>query len=384
MNSQKISSIALSVSASPSFNDVWAAVEFPSPEAAFERIAKQCELETQSFIRKKYSKKPLEAAREIYNECESKSIRIVDYWDDDYPFLLKEIKNPPLVLYVKGTLDNEKKIAIVGTRNADKRSREIAYRLSRDLSGYGFIIVSGMAIGIDREAHLGALSNGRATIGVLANGIDVTYPAANLDLHDTINASAHSSLVSEYPPGIIAGKWTFVRRNRIISGLSVATVVVKAGEKSGALITARYAMDQNRDVFVCPGYAFDPEYYGCHKLIKDGAALLSATEDIINEIPRFFNMNGCDINPKPAAGEALHDDPTSPTFDFSMHNYPPDSIESEILSRLSLDGSDIDSLIRALNKTPGLVNEVLIRLELDGSIRRNGNIIMREYHKNCN
>ena len=176
-------------------------------------------------------------------------------------------------------------MAVVGTRKSDPKSALIARRISHDLSSQGFTVVSGMAVGIDREAHLGALDAGGKTVGVLANGIDIIYPWPNRDLYQAHRSTPGSALVSEYPPGIyVAGQWTFVRRNRIISGLCAGTVVVKAGERSGALITARHAVEQNREVFACAGNSFDEEYAGCHRLVRSGAVLVSSSQDILAEL----------------------------------------------------------------------------------------------------
>lgn len=370
--------IALSVMASPGENAIWSLVDGESPSRAYEILRQRTSVRTQACYTSHYSQNPITAAEQIYSGCVKKSITVITRWDDGYPHALKNSDRPPIVLYVRGRLFDERKIAIVGTRNADSRASGIARRLSAELSLAGFTIVSGMAVGIDREAHIGALHAGGKTAGVLANGIDIMYPAANRDLYAAIEKSEDSALISEYPPGVIAGKWTFVRRNRIISGLSDGTVVVKAGEKSGALITARYAVEQNRDVFVCPGNTFDAEYFGCNRLIRQGAVPVSQTEDILRELlppseaaTRAAGIMKKDIPAKdlPKAGGSTHmPAAVRATFDDS-------SIEGRIMKLLDNSGMDMDEIVRSIGMPPASVLEALMTLELERCISRRGNIV---------
>lgn len=375
MRESQIHAIALSVASCPATHNVWDACRHDSPSRHYERLALDCPLRTQDYITACYSAEPLGAAEQILEACRRKSIAIIDYWHDSYPRLLREIARPPLVLYARGSLDSGKMIAIVGTRNADPQSIETARRLSMELASAGLVVVSGMARGIDREAHLGALSAGGATYGVLANGIDVVYPMANSDLYEMILADKRSCLISEYPPGIMAGKWTFTRRNRIISGLSLGTVVVKAGRKSGALITARYALDQGRELFVCPGPTFDATYYGGHGLVNEGAMLISDTEDVLRELgvsPPYDrsteNRTAQDFEGEEV--EAAEELPSGPVF-------PAGSIESRILSRLDRGGVDVDELIRSLEASVSSVREALMTLEIEGLVVRSGTAVLR-------
>jgi DNA processing protein len=334
-----------------------------APAALYRHLCRSRAPVIQPYLAEVYPSDPLEAAELIIEKAAAGGCRVVTCWDGSYPALLREISRPPIVLYVRGRMDAEMTVAVVGTRRADARSMEHARRISRELAARGFVIVSGMAIGIDREAHLGALNAGGGTIGVLANGIDVVYPNANRDLYRVMESSPVSGLVSEYPPGSMAGRWTFVRRNRIISGLSQATVVVKAGMRSGALITARHAVEQNREVFACPGNSFEDGYAGCHRLIRHGAQLLSNTGDVIEELMGDLCGGAAASEPGAAAHEA---------------GMPPaDSIEGRILRALSSGDMDVDSLVRAVNAPAAEVNEAVVALELDGMIVRNGTAVSR-------
>ncbi|MDY6967522.1 MAG: DNA-processing protein DprA [Spirochaetota bacterium] len=375
-------SIALSIVSSPSYNNVWESINTNTdPIEIYRRIENNSKLSTQSFISVKYQGSPIDAAKSIIEAAIAGSIRIIDLWDKDYPPLLKEISKPPLVLYCKGNFSNNGSISIVGSRKIDTRSSHIARRISSELSEAGYTIVSGMAIGIDREAHLGALQRDGATIGVLANGIDVIYPSYNKDLFSAILSSNNSSIISEYPPGIRAGKWTFVRRNRIISGLSLGTVIVKAGEKSGALITARHALEQNREVFACPGFAFDEAYSGCHNLIRNGAVLVANSQDVLREIQTFNIKNNTLNNNISISGnhrsKSINVNNISPESNDQADQFNDDSIERKILSLLTDGEKDTDSMVRLLNCNPGEVNEGIVMLELSGLIIREGNLVSK-------
>lgn len=365
----RLHAVAVSILSSPGTNRVWSMMTSHSPVEIYRSACARSVPSVQSYLTGTYPGEPLGAAAVIIRNAEAKKIRICTFWDEDYPALLREIQCPPPVLYIKGTLPEGPAVAMVGTRKSDPRSSAIARRLSRELSARGFAIVSGMAVGVDREAHLGALDGGGATVGVLANGIDIMYPRPNRDLYRIIEGSAGSALISEYPPGIFAGRWTFVRRNRIISGLCAGTVVIKAGERSGALITARHAVEQNREVFVCAGNSFDEDYAGCHRLIRSGAVLVSCTDDIIGELGRFPSLNGF-----AAAAKRGPDAAGNPR----EGNIPdPDSLEGRILAFLTAQGCDIDAMARQMAVSAGKINEAVIALELEGRITRNGTMVYR-------
>ncbi len=206
--------------------------------------------------------------------------------DHSYPPLLKEISSPPRRLYCRGVLPkNSLCIAVVGTRRPTRYGLEITETLVQGLVDAGIIIVSGLATGIDTAAHKAALDAGGTTIAVLGSGIDdeSLFPPQNRGLARRI-AESGGAVLSEHPPGTNALKAYFPQRNRIIAGLSQGTVVIEAREKSGALITARFALDANREVFAVPGPAFSPTSYGPHALIKQGAKLVTSTQDILEEL----------------------------------------------------------------------------------------------------
>ena len=222
-----LNAVALSVTAAPAKHSLWELVRRAPASAVYSRLAETHTHRTQDFITHRYPAAPLKAAEAIINNSYKKAVRIITFWDEDYPALLREIRTAPLVLYTLGHGIAGRCVSIVGTRNADMDSKKIARRLGGDLGHAGFTVVSGMAAGVDRAAHLGAIGSPGGTIGVLANGIDIAYPAQNRDIYESLQEDPASLLISEYPPGIRAGKWTFVRRNRIISGLSYGTVVVQ-------------------------------------------------------------------------------------------------------------------------------------------------------------
>lgn len=204
--------------------------------------------------------------------------------DVGYPSNLTTLPDPPAVLYVRGSLWQEDRaaVAVVGTRRASPYGLQTARRLSQELALAGITVVSGLAEGIDGAAHQGALEAGGRTIAVLGHGLHTVYPPQHRQLADRIAASG--ALVSEYPPETPIQAWHFPSRNRIISGLSLGVVVVEAPLKSGALITARLALEQGREVFAVPGPAGSPKSQGTHALLKDGARLAEGVEDILEEL----------------------------------------------------------------------------------------------------
>lgn len=220
----------------------------------------------------------------LIRECDNSNIDIIYYSHPNYPQLLKEISNPPVVLFCKGNIDllELPKLAIVGSRNATEVGRQLSSDIATNLAISDFCIVSGMARGIDSCAHQGALNVSGKTIAVLGTGVDVCYPKRAQSLYREIEE--HGLLISEYLPGASALASNFPRRNRIISGLSMGTIVVEAEQKSGSLITAKYALEQNREIFAVPGSVFNELSKGCHALIKQGAKLIENCEDIFAEL----------------------------------------------------------------------------------------------------
>ena len=228
--------------------------------------------------------KNLIPAEEILEACHREKLHVLTYRDAAYPARLKNITDPPIVLYYKGQLpdfDTLPVIAVVGTRKASAYGLTTAKRLGYQIGKCGGIVVSGMAYGIDGMAMSGALTAGRQVVGVLGCGADIVYPLSNRGLFK--DAERYGCILSEFPPGYQPTKWSFPKRNRIISGLSNGVLVVEAPEKSGSLITARLAAEQGRDVFVVPGNIDLPSFVGSNRLLRDGAIMVSSGWDILSE-----------------------------------------------------------------------------------------------------
>lgn len=228
--------------------------------------------------------KNLEKAKEVLNFCRAKSVGILLYSDERFPENLRKIKNPPVLLYYRGNLPDFKSelcISVVGTRSVSEYGRKNAFYVSRDLAKAGATIVSGMAIGIDGVALAGALSEGKATVAVIGSGIDVCYPSQHKRLAREI--VKRGCVVTEYAPGTRPNAVNFPVRNRIISGLSEAVVVIEGHEKSGAIITARRAFSQGRAVYALPGNVGQRNSEATNLLIKNGAKAFSSADDIVRD-----------------------------------------------------------------------------------------------------
>jgi len=219
------------------------------------------------------------------------NIKVLTFEDENYPEILFQIHDPPPVIYYKGDfLKNfDKSIAIVGTRKASNYGINVARKIAFELSKLGIIIISGMALGIDTAAHEGALEAGGKTIAVLGCGVNVLYPPENIDLRDKIITSG--AILSEFPLNDPVDNWKFPKRNRIVSGLSLGTIIIEGGYKSGAMITAKLALDQGREVFAVPGNIESELSKGPHWLIKQGAKLVEGVDDIIDEFQHIISLN---------------------------------------------------------------------------------------------
>ncbi|WP_456484869.1 DNA-processing protein DprA [Desulfurobacterium sp.] len=240
----------------------------------------------------------LRAEKEI-KKAQTLGVKIVPFTEKAYPSILKKISAPPLVLYIKGEIKDGFSISIVGSRKCSSYGRKIAYQLASFLVSHGVSVVSGLAYGIDTAAHKGAVESKGVTYAVLGCGIDINYPSGNRNLRERILEEG-GALISEFPFGTPPSKENFPRRNRIISGLSVATVVVEANENSGALITAGFALEQGRDVFVVPGNIDSVFSRGSNRLLKEGATPIVDFEDIFEELPylKTEENHHCGINDK--------------------------------------------------------------------------------------
>lgn len=283
---------------------------------------------------------------EEWEKLNKENIKIITPEDPVYPKLLNQIPNPPYLLYTKGSLDvnSSKSIAIVGSRKYTSYGAQIANSFARDLAKSGITIVSGMAIGIDSFAHRGALSGNGYTVAVLGNSLDSKsiYPRVNFSLSREIEDSG-GMLLSEYPPETSAGPLTFPARNRIIAGVSLGTLVVEAGEKSGALITAKMALDFNREVFSIPGSLFSPASSGTNDLIKKGAKLVTNLSDILEEL----NI----------------DQPENPTMSLKI---PANALEEKLLKILSSDPIHIDIISKVSKLKTFEVSSALSVMEIKG------------------
>ena len=226
--------------------------------------------------------------------AEKLGVKVVPLCSDAYPPLLKEIQQPPIVLYVVGKLPEEPCVAVIGSRRCSDYGRRTAFKVAKFLSESGICVVSGLAYGVDSAAHRGALAGEGKTLAVLGSGVDVVHPRGNRELAKRI-VEEGGALISEFPLGTSPSKETFPRRNRIVSGLSYAVVVVEAGERSGTNVTVGYALEQGRTVFAVPGNVDSPFSRGTNKLLKEGAVPLISPEDIFEELPFLKRRNRKEI-----------------------------------------------------------------------------------------
>ncbi len=281
--------------------------------------------------------------------------------DAAYPPLLLEITKPPAPLFVRGDAGTLllPQLAIVGRRNATPGGIETAHQFAAWLAARGFCITSGLAEGIDAAAHRGALSVGGKTIAVCGTGLDMVYPRQHRELAREI-IQAGGALVSEFARGTTVHPSNFPRRNRLISGLSVGTLVVEASLRSGALITARHAMEQGREVFAIPGSIHNPVARGCHRLIRNGAKLVETAADIVDELTGLL------------AGLALDAAATIPESGAADDAEIPADIAADyaqLLEAMGWDVVDADDLVQRSGLTIGEVSSMLLLLEMQGSVR---------------
>ncbi len=309
--------------------------------------------------------KSAELAREEIARAAELRVTIISIEDPSYPSRLKEIYDPPLVLYVRGSVEllTRPGIAMVGTRHPTPYGSGMAERLGCDLAAQGLVIVSGMARGVDTASHRGALSGKGKTLAVFGTGVDVIYPKENSRLSEQI-LSLGGALISEFPLGTFAAPQNFPIRNRIISGMSLGVLVVEAAEYSGTRITARCALEQNRDVFAVPGNVTNKNSWGPNTLIKQGAKLVATWEDIWEELPTEVRLRLTPASSPESPG-------ASAASLFPDEDLPPH--EKRILSLLKADESThIDSIIERLETemSSSEVFAALFELELNGKIRQ--------------
>ncbi len=272
--------------------------------------------------------------------------RAVIYCDGEYPPRLREIYDFPPLLYVRGDsiASDESSLTIVGSRLPSSYGRQVVREIVRELSASGVTVVSGLARGIDAEAHRAALEGGGRTLAVLGSGVDVIYPAENSGLADKI--MHQGTLISEFPLGTTPKPYHFPRRNRIMSGISLGTLVVEAGERSGSLITADFALEQGREVFAIPGSIFSPKSRGSNRLIQEGAKLVAEATDILEE-----------LNLRAVARK-------------ESKVLPENSIEEILLPHLSREAVHIDGLCRLSGLGITQVESTLAMMEIKGMVER--------------
>ncbi len=278
---------------------------------------------------------------------------IITAESDDFPLLLRQIPDPPTQLYVVGNIDalHLPALAIVGSRNPTRGGRQNAYEFAKHLGRSGFCIVSGLAQGIDAAAHEGALDADAMTVAFLGHGIDRIYPAENRELAHRI--AAGGALCSEFPLGSPPRKEHFPRRNRLISGLSLGTLVVEAAKRSGSLISARLAGEQGREIFAIPGSIHNPMSRGCHQLIRQGAKLVESADDIVSELG-------------PMVGHLMQNAATDAPETSSSKHHDPDY--EKLLQTLSYDPASVDELATQSGLTIDQVSSMLLILELEKKI----------------
>lgn len=280
---------------------------------------------------------------------------LVTILGSDYPPLLRQIPDPPAALFTLGdvSLLASPQLAMVGSRNPSVEGRRNAEEFATYLAKCGLTITSGMALGIDAASHRGALKAGGRTVAVWGTGLDKTYPPRNRDLAEEI--AAKGLVVSEFPPGTPPLPIHFPRRNRLISGLSVGTLVVEAASRSGSLITARTASEQGREVFAIPGSIHNPMARGCHRLLREGAKLVETAGDILEELAPLLG-----IQAPIEAAEIKADTPAQAA--------PEDPEYKLLLNSLDYAPTSVDSLVERTGLTPDVVSSMLLMLELQGQV----------------
>lgn len=323
-----------------SFENIWSAKisnfnQFKFPEKLIE-----------SF---KLAKKNLDPEK-YFLRLQKIGIKVMTIFDSNYPVLLSEIHDPPLIIYFRGEISGEildKCFAVVGTRKPTGYGRIVTEKLTRELAGAGLTIVSGLARGVDTIAHKAAIEANCKTLAVLGGGLSQIFPAENLGLAEKI-AESFGAVLTEFPPSYPHLPGNFPARNRIISGLSKGVLVTEAAEDSGSLITARLALEQGREVFAVPGPITSSMSEGTAALLKDGAKLVSSTQDILNELG---------VKPKPQ-------------IDLSSVNLTDE--ETEILELIKDESRHVDEIARELKKKISDVSSILLKMEIMGIVKNLG------------
>jgi DNA processing protein len=288
----------------------------------------------------------------LWDQIQSKGIQVLTWLDEAYPQRLKEIEQPPPVIYMRGELlpEDTWAVAIVGTRRVTPYGRQVTEQIASFLAANGVTVVSGMARGVDAIAHNAALKAGGRTLAVLGSGVDRIYPPENRALAEQI--FEHGAVLSDYAPGTPPESSNFPPRNRIISGLSMAVVVIEAGETSGALITAEFAAEQGREIFAVPGNILAPQSKGTNKLIQQGALPLLSASDIMQA------LNLTRVGQHKAARKAL----------------PADDVEAKLLTAIGEEPLHVDEIRNQTGLPVEKVSATLVMMELKGMVRQVGNM----------
>jgi DNA processing protein len=299
--------------------------------------------------------------------AEDNGVHLLDVDSDHYPSLLREIRRPPPLLYVKGNpgVLSLPQVAVIGSRSPTPTGRATALDFAHELAASGFAVTSGLALGVDVAAHQGALQAGGKTIAVMGTGIDQVYPARHQEIAAQIVASG-GALITEFPLGAHPQPANFPQRNRIISGLSCGILVVEAAVKSGSLITARHALQQNREVFAIPGSIHNPLSKGCHALIKDGATLVEAAADIVEELGGLLSLKWQEVK----LDREVH--PARFAEELATH-----SDEAIVLAQLGFEPTGLDTLVKRTGLAVGDIMACLLTMELRGLVANMGAGYMR-------
>ena len=303
-----------------------------------------------------------ETAEQELRKVTAFGARVVALGEADYPRLLRHIDAaPPIVTAIGGTESLQRNtVAIVGSRNASVSGCKIAARLAGDLANADMVIASGLARGIDTAAHRASVETG--TVAVLAGGIDYIYPPENEELYRTI-ADKGGAIITEMPFGWSPRARDFPRRNRLISGISYGVIVVEASRKSGSLHTARFALEQGREVFATPGSILDPRAEGCNRLIKDGATLVLGADDVLAVLHPIMGR-------EPPPADSVREDSEERQL---PQPEPDDQARAQVISALGVTPVSIDDIVRHTGLTVAVVRIVLVELDLAGRLERHGN-----------
>lgn len=302
------------------------------------------------------ARRTLRPVEEEWQALRAQGWGLIVLGDPDYPDNLKNIPDPPAVLYATSCPEPRDlvAVAVVGSRSASPMGLVFTERLCADLGRRGVTVVSGLAVGIDAAAHRGAIKGGGRTIAVLGCGLDVPYPRPNAELRSAI--MAHGTLLTEFPLGTPPLPGHFPQRNRIISGLALGVVVVEAGAKSGSLITARWALEQGREVFAVPGMARNLRSHGPHQLLRQGATLVESADDILEQLKPMLRPSSAPVGPRL--------EPAEP------RGVETSEIEATVLGLLGVEPVHVDRLCRESGLETAVVMATLMALEIRGLVRQ--------------